>query len=96
MCIRDRYGTLTEEARQQAGLPAGPVVQGFMENSPAEAAGMQEGDVIIKYEGEELGDRNMADLIAEKKVGDKVNITVWRDGKEIDLEITLGDINTMN
>ena len=67
-----------------------------MENSPAEAAGMQEGDVIIKYEGEELGDRNMADLIAEKKVGDKVNITVWRDGKEIDLEITLGDINTMN
>ena len=90
------YGTLTEEARQQAGLPAGPVVQGFMENSPAEAAGMQEGDVIIKYEGEELGDRNMADLIAEKKVGDKVNISVWRDGKEIDLEITLGDINTMN
>lgn len=67
-----------------------------MENSPAEAAGMQEGDVIIKYEGEELGDRNMADLIAEKNVGDKVNITVWRDGKEIDLEITLGDINTMN
>ena len=66
------------------------LIVGVMKNSPALEAGMQAGDVIEKIEGVAYaGDQlNEATSILKGKEGTTVKVTVLRDGKEIDLEIT--------
>ncbi|MBQ9941720.1 MAG: trypsin-like peptidase domain-containing protein, partial [Christensenellaceae bacterium] len=90
------YGTMTEEEREAQGLPDGLLVQGFMEGSPAEAAGMRVGDVIVACDGQRLEQgADLADIISRKQIGDTVTLTVWRSGNELDITITLVDINSM-
>ncbi len=65
------------------------VLQVF-ENTPAERAGIKEGDIFIKLNGEDLSDKN-SDYIANKiKAGDKQTseITFLRDGKEVTFKVT--------
>ncbi len=66
------------------------LIVGVMKNSPALEAGMQAGDVIEKIEGVAYaGDQlNEATSILKGKEGTTVKVTVLRDGKEIDLDIT--------
>ena len=51
------------------------------------------GDIIIAIDGEPV--RQFSDLVSylvtKAEPGQKVTLTVWRDGKEIDLEVTLGE-----
>lgn len=66
-------------------------VQKLIPDSPAAKAGMELGDVIIKVDGKEVDDAESAkEKIREKGAGQKVKITVSRDGDEKTFEITLG------
>jgi serine protease Do len=68
----------------------GVYVRDFTENSAGEAGGAKKGDVIVKVDG--LNIHSVPELqqaIGLRKPGDKVNITVNRDGKEKDLAVTL-------
>ena len=50
--------------------------------SPADKAGIKQGDIIIKFDGKTVdANTELSTLIAGKKAGDSVPITVWRDGK---------------
>lgn len=73
-------------------IPEGAYVQEVVEESSADKAGVQEGDIITKFDGEKVQDEagGLAGLIAKKKVGDKVTITIWREEKTLDLTATLG------
>lgn len=60
-------------------------------NSPASKAGVKAGDVITKFAGKEI--KNFADLsgaVGGKKPGDKVEVVVSRDGKDVKLNLTIG------
>ncbi|HBJ2621153.1 TPA: trypsin-like peptidase domain-containing protein [Clostridium botulinum] len=71
-------------------LPEGIYVAGVEEFSPAEKSGVKVGDVITKFDGKNITTFNeLKELKSGKEVGDKVKIQVVRDGKNIDLEITL-------
>lgn len=72
-------------------LPQGAYVQKVMPGSAAEKAGILRGDIIIKIDGERLqdGKTSLSNLIAKKKVGDIVTITVWRKDTSIDLKAQL-------
>ena len=60
-------------------------------DSPAEAAGLREGDVIVALDGSEIGaDSDLSMLIIPYSPGDTITLTVLRDGEPIDLEVTLG------
>ena len=60
-------------------------------DSPAEAAGLREGDVIVALDGSEIGaDSDLSMLIIPYSAGDTITLTVLRDGEPIDLEVTLG------
>lgn len=66
------------------------LIVGVMKNSPALEAGMQPGDIIekiegIAYSGEQISE---ATSILKGKEGTTVKVTVLRDGKEIDMDIT--------
>jgi M6 family metalloprotease-like protein len=60
-------------------------------DSPAATAGLKTGDRIVKVDGTELTRASrLADVLAEKKVGDILAFAVRRDGKEVVLKATLG------
>lgn len=61
------------------------------ENSPAAKAGLQNGDVILKFDGEEVSSvRKLTRLIGETAPDHTVKLTVWRNGGERELSVTLG------
>lgn len=68
----------------------GVVVEGVLADSPAEAAGIQAGDVITAVNGETVENpRQLVEAVAALSVGDTVSLTVTRDGEEQTLEVTL-------
>lgn len=70
---------------------AGIVVMSVEPNTPAQRAGLREGDVILSLNGQKIDqDHPLAVLLFSHKVGDTVTLKVLRDGKEIEIKLTLG------
>jgi serine protease Do len=58
--------------------------------SPAQKAGILEGDVIVKLGGKNITvESDIASVLASRKVGDTLSVTLWRQGKEEMLSVTL-------
>ncbi len=71
-------------------VPQGAYIQEVVENTPAKDAGILVGDIITKMDGKNInGENSVADVLKSKKVGDRINIDIWRDGKTINLTATL-------
>ncbi len=69
----------------------GVKISGVSDGSPAHAAGLKGGDVIIRFDADEVKDlQGMTDALRKRKPGDAVKITVLREGKEVVLNATLG------
>jgi serine protease Do len=89
-----RIQTVTDEIAQGLKLdkPTGALVAGITEKGPAEASGIQVGDVILKFDGKEVNEmRRLPRVVAETAVGNKVQVEVWRKGKKIMLPVVLGE-----
>jgi S1-C subfamily serine protease len=70
----------------------GIVITEVVADSPAEEAGLQEGDVIVSLNGEEAVDREtLIEAIRQFAAGESVTLGVQREGEQLDIEITLGD-----
>ncbi|MDQ1266532.1 MAG: Do family serine endopeptidase [Bacteroidota bacterium] len=68
----------------------GVVVHDVLNDSPAEKAGLEPGDIILELDGKPISTSNeLQSLIVLRRAGDNVNLTVWRDGKKIYKSITL-------
>ena len=81
---------VTEEVSKKSNYPQGLFVKGVEQNSAAEASGISIGDVIIEFDGKQI--KTADDLTKakeEKKAGDKVDIVVCRNGKNIKLQLEL-------
>lgn len=77
---------------QMYGLPAGAFIQEPMAGMAADRAGIKARDVIIQlggYDVESLAD--LTSVLRRFKAGDQVSVTVWRDGREITLTLTLDE-----
>ena len=69
----------------------GVVIERVLENSPAASAGLQNGDVIIRFNGEEITSvRKLTRLISEVAPDHQIKLTVLRNGRESELSATLG------
>jgi serine protease Do len=84
---------LTAGLAESLGLEArsGALVAGVTERSPASAAGLSSGDVIVAIDGSEVED--FADLrvrVAERSPGEEVELTIVRGGDERTLTLVLG------
>lgn len=74
--------------------PEGVLVNDVLPDSPAQAAGIKSGDVILAVNGKEVDAANEIQmLIAEMKPGDAVTLTIFRDGKTISKKVTLTEIS---
>ena len=66
------------------------VISGVIKNTPAEAAGLMDGDIIYKVDGVEMAGLTLEEVVSHIKgeEGTKVTITLIRSGSEIEVEIT--------
>jgi len=67
----------------------------IIENSSADRAGLQVGDVIRRFDGKKVKDfESLVGLIRQRKAGDAVKLVIERDGKRQTLDVTLGRFGT--
>ncbi|PWM15949.1 MAG: hypothetical protein DBX97_05160 [Collinsella tanakaei] len=73
------------------GATEGALVVEVSDGGPAADAGIQENDIITKIDGEQVTSADgLIIALREHEVGDKVTLTVVRDSKEREVEVTLG------
>jgi len=73
--------------------PAGALVAKVLPDTPAEKAGLKEGDVIIAFNGQDIGlSSELPQMIGRTKVGKKVPLTLLRDGKKMDLPFEVASL----
>jgi serine protease Do len=86
--------SLTDELREGLGSKAdeGVLVNSVIEGSAADKAGIEEGDVIVEFDGQEVDSPTaLRELIGDKEVGDEVSVKIVRDDKRKTIDVTLGD-----
>jgi serine protease Do len=72
--------------------PEGALIANVERGSAAERAGLKAGDVVRKVNGQPIiGSGDLPGMLAVSKPGDKVALDVWRDGKVVRLNATLGN-----
>ncbi len=85
--------SVTDDIADSLALDAegGAIVAEVQPDSPAEAADLQQGDVIVSVNGTPIADtRALSRAIAAIPAGETAMLTVWRDGATIDLPATIG------
>lgn len=71
----------------------GTVIAEVMPDTPAERAGLKAGDVIVHYDGQEVEEtRQLPWLVAQTEIGKEVDVTVWRDGREVLLPVVIQEL----
>jgi serine protease Do len=87
---------MTDEIAESLGLAGGTrgaLVSRAMDGAPAAAAGIRSGDVILRFNNQDVREmRNLPRIVAETSVGTSVPVVVWRDGREETLQVTLGEL----
>ena len=84
---------LTQPLAESFGLPRpdGALVAQVEPKSPAAAAGLKSGDVILKIDGEPMFQAgSLSARIAQSLPGERIKLSVWRGQKAQDIEVTLG------
>lgn len=86
-----KYQKISRDIALLNEVPEGAYLVEIIANSPAENAGLEEGDIITKIDNTRVAgdDGEVAKIISKKKVGDTVTVTYWRDEKESTVTATL-------
>ena len=86
-----RYQVIPQKTAIMNDLPQGIYLVQVIDNSSASDAGLQNGDVITKFDGKDLGDEQteLATLINKKKIGDIIEVEYYRDGEKKTIKVTL-------
>lgn len=74
------------------GLPQakGALIGGIIPGQPAEKAGIEAGDIILKVDDTDINTpEELQQIIMRKKPGESVNVMVWRDGRSRNYQIQL-------
>ena len=71
------------------GLPVGPIIQSTEEGGPAQKAGIQAGDIILKLGSAEISSvAELTRVLRSYEPGDTTTIQVYREGSPLELKIT--------
>ncbi len=71
----------------------GALVGDVMEDSPASKAKLERGDIITTYNGVTVRDSNhLRGLVADTTPGTTAHLSIWRDKRTLDLNVTIGEL----
>ena len=91
-----QYQMIDRKTAIANGLVEGAYVMGVVTDSPAEKAGIQEEDVITKIDGVRVvssDEQSITKILLDKKIGQTVQITIWRDEDERTVSVMLEKFN---
>lgn len=87
-----RYRFISQDVAILNEVPKGAFIQEVVEDGPAQKAGVLEGDIITKINGQAIDSENkVAEIISKSQIGAHLDLFVWRDGKEVKLIATVGE-----
>ena len=96
---RGRIGVqITEVSKETAesfGLPkaSGALVNSVEKGGPADKAGVEAGDIVLKADGKEVRTSSeLPRIVTMIKPGNKVTLTVWRKGTQKEIAVTVAEI----
>ena len=87
-----RIQQVSDEIAETMGLdrPRGAMIAGMTDGGPAAKAGVQNGDVVVNFDGKPVADsRALPRLVADASIGKTVNIEVLRKGQRKSMPITV-------
>ncbi|MBI4058233.1 trypsin-like peptidase domain-containing protein [Candidatus Gottesmanbacteria bacterium] len=86
-----KYKSIDKKLALLNDVPEGAYIVEVVSGSPAEKSGLKRGDIIININNQRIigQDGEIATIISQKKVGETVSVTYWRDGKEQTINVTL-------
>ncbi|MEC5405313.1 DegQ family serine endoprotease [Paraburkholderia sp. MPAMCS5] len=88
-------GEVTKDVADSLGLPKsqGALVSSVEPGGPADKAGVQPGDIILKFNGHSVDTAtDLPRMVGDTKPGTKATITVWRKGQTRDLPVTIAEM----
>ena len=84
-----------EISARRSNISVGVYVAQVLTNSPAQAAGIQRGDVIVGIEGQDITTmEELNEIKNSKKIGDTITLKINRAGKDIEVKVTLASDDT--
>jgi serine protease Do len=76
--------------------PKGALIADVMKGGPAEEAGIKRGDVVLKYEGEQVSDSTaLRNMVAGTNPGEEVKLEMWRDKKPMEITVKIGNLQEL-
>jgi serine protease Do len=85
---------VTPDIAESLGLKdaSGAMVAGTTDGGPAEKAKIHSGDIILKFDGQDVKEmHNLPRIVADAEVGKDVPVVLWRDGKEVTVQTVLAE-----
>ncbi len=92
-----RIQEVTKEIAEVENLnkPEGALVASVSEGSPADKAGIKDGDIILEFDGKKVDTmRKLPKLVAQTTVGKRVILKIWRNKKLISKRVLLGRLES--
>jgi serine protease Do len=96
---RGRLGIVIQEVNKELaeslGLPkpGGAVISSIEKGGPADKAGLEAGDVVLKYDGKAIvNSADLPRLVGLTRPGGRVIVQVWRKGAVRDMAVTVGEM----
>jgi serine protease Do len=90
-----RIQQVTPDIAESLGLKeaSGAMVAGVNDGGPADRAKVQNGDIILSFNGQPVKEmRSLPLIVAQTEIGKTVPLVVWRNGKEVTLEAVVGEL----
>jgi len=91
-----RIQTVTPEIAESLGLQPvrGALVAGVNEGGPAAAAGIVAGDIVLSFDGRNIGAmRDLPRVVAEAEVGKAADVEIFRDGRTIAVKVDVAQLD---
>lgn len=88
---------VTDDIAESLGLGKvkGAIVGSVTPNGPADKAKIKPEDIIIEFDGKEVNEKQrLSRLVGETQVGKSIKLKVLRNGKELSLDVVLGEFET--
>ena len=87
------YRFISKDVAIMNEVPQGAYIQEVVQDSSADKAGIKQGDIITKVDSQTVdSESKISQIIAGKKIGDNLNLTVWNNGKERSVTATLQEL----
>ncbi|WP_413432539.1 DegQ family serine endoprotease [Crateriforma spongiae] len=91
-----QVGDVNSATSEEFGLKVkqGALISSVLDDQPAAQAGLQPGDVVTDIDGKTIrSGTQLRNYVASRKPGSTINMTVNRNGNEVDISVKLGELN---